>query len=347
MIARTSAPPLIAISMGDPAGVGPEVVLKAVASIARARHPPRVVVIGDLNVMAETARRLRRVPRPYLWNPGDAALPLTRGIAIMPASDLPKMARRPGHPTAEGGDACFRYVVMGARMAMDGEIDALVTAPISKEWWDRAGHHYPGHSELLAEIGKARRWRMMFAGGQLKLALVTVHMGLKEVSAKLTRPAVFETIRLLHRHLRENARVASPRIAVLGFNPHAGENGLFGDEEIRALAPAIRAARRAGIDAFGPIPPDTAFIRPAGRFNFDGAVAMYHDQGLIPLKTLEFDRAVNVTLGLPFVRTSPDHGTAMDIAGTGRANPSSMIAALEYAWRVAQARGGAARRRGE
>ncbi len=347
MTASTSAPPLIAVSMGDPAGVGPEVVLKAAASVALAPRPPRIIVIGDLTVMAETARRLRRVPRPYLWNPGGQVLPLAQGIAVMPASDLSKKARRPGHPTAEGGDASFRYVVTGARMAMSGEADALVTAPIGKEWWDRAGHHYPGHSELLAEIGKTRRWRMMFAGGQLKLALVTVHMGLKEVSAKLTRAAVLETIRLLHRHLRENGPLASPRIAVLGFNPHAGENGLFGDEEIRAVTPAIRAARRARIDAFGPIPPDTAFIRRRGRFNFDGAVAMYHDQGLIPLKTLEFDRAVNVTLGLPFVRTSPDHGTAIDIAGTGRANPSSMIAALEYAWRAAMARGRIARRRRE
>jgi 4-hydroxythreonine-4-phosphate dehydrogenase len=226
----------------------------------------------------------------------------------------------------------------GARMAMSGEVDALVTAPISKQGWHRAGHEYPGHSELVAEVGRARAWRMMFAGAQLKLVLVTVHIGLREVSSKLTRGTVLETIRLLHHHLREGGSRSRPRIGVLGFNPHAGEQGLFGDEEIRAISPAIKAARHSGIDAFGPLAPDTAFVRTNGRFHFDAVVAMYHDQGLIPLKTLEFDRAVNVTLGLPFIRTCPDHGTAFDIAGLGRANPASMIAAIEYASRAVDSR---------
>jgi len=337
MAVRRQTPALIAISMGDPAGIGPEIVLKAAATVARRRGAPSLVVIGDLNVMRETARRLRGVPAPYAWS-SDAGL--RRGIAVIPTGELPGRSRRPGHPTPAGGDASFQYVVRGAHMAMSGDVDALVTAPISKEGWYRAGHEYPGHSELVAEIGRAREWRMMFAGDQLKLALVTVHMGLRQVSSTLTRTRVLNTIRLIHSHLREGAGRVRPRIAVLGFNPHAGENGLFGDEEIRAIEPAIRAARRTGIDAFGPLPPDTAFIRSNGRFNFDAAVAMYHDQGLIPLKTLEFDRAVNVTLGLPFIRTSPDHGTAFDIAGTGRANPSSMVAAIEYAWRAVDSRRG-------
>jgi 4-hydroxythreonine-4-phosphate dehydrogenase len=174
---------------------------------------------------------------------------------------------------------------------------------------------------------------MMFAGEMLRVALVTVHMGLAEVPKALTRSAVLGTIILLEQHLHHQLGITRPRILVLGFNPHAGENGLFGDEEVRVIAPAIRSAQRKGIDVHGPVAPDTAFIRTSQdqRFSFDGAVAMYHDQGLIALKTLEFERAVNITLGLPFIRTSPDHGTAYDIAGRGTANPASMIAAIEYA----------------
>ncbi len=229
-------------------------------------------------------------------------------------------------------------------MANAGEADALVTAPISKVWWDRAGHHFPGHTELLAKIGHTRNWRMMFAGGELRLVLVTVHIGLAKVSHELTRKRVFDTIALLARHLRDHEGQQNPRIGVLGFNPHAGENGLFGDEEIKTITPAIERAQRSGIDAFGPIPPDTAFIRPQGRFSFDAAVTMYHDQGLAALKAMEFERAVNVTIGIPFIRTSPDHGTAFGIAGEGKANPSSMIAALNYAARAARARAGGTRR---
>jgi 4-hydroxythreonine-4-phosphate dehydrogenase len=175
---------------------------------------------------------------------------------------------------------------------------------------------------------------MMFVGEALRLALVTVHIGLAEVPRRLTRAGILHTIRLLAEHLRDRVGIATPRIAVLGLNPHAGEGGLFGDEEKRIIGPAIRDARRRGIDALGPVAPDTAFIRRRGRFEFDGAVAMYHDQGLIALKTLEFDRAVNITLGLPFVRTSPDHGTAYDIAGRGEASGASMAAAIEYAARA-------------
>lgn len=331
------APPLIAISMGDPAGIGAEIILKSAAVLARRRHAPSLVVIGDLKLMLEAARRLSRVPTPRPWTPATPD-PAERGLSVLAASELPRLARRPGHPTVAGGEASFQYVMRGARMAMSGEVDALVTAPISKQGWHRAGHKYPGHSELVAEVGGTRAWRMMFAGVQLRLVLVTVHIGLREVSSKLTRGTVLETIRLLHHHLREDEGRSSPRIAVLGFNPHAGEQGLFGDEEIRAINPAIKAARHSGIDAFGPLAPDTAFVRTNGRFNFDAVVAMYHDQGLIPLKTLEFDRAVNVTLGLPFIRTCPDHGTAFDIAGHGRANPASMIAAIEYASRAVDSR---------
>ncbi|MGC1676664.1 MAG: 4-hydroxythreonine-4-phosphate dehydrogenase PdxA [Candidatus Binataceae bacterium] len=331
------AQPLIAISMGDPAGIGAEVILKSASRLASQRGAPALIVVGDLDVMTETARRLHSRIRPRTWNPNEPA-PGGYSIGVVTRAPLGVRARRPGKPSLEGGDASFSYVVEGAKMALSGAAAALVTAPISKQWWDRAGHRYPGHSELLAHLGGVRRWRMMFAGDHLKLALVTVHMGLARVSKKLTRAAVLDTIVLLRDHMRAHLEIARPRIGVLGFNPHAGEDGLFGSEEIRVIEPAIAAARRSGIDAFGPLAPDTAFIRSKGRFGFDAAVAMYHDQGLIALKTLEFDRAVNVTLGIPFIRTSPDHGTAFDIAGTGAANPSSMLAAIEYAVTAARSR---------
>ena len=337
-LSRRKTPPLLAVSMGDPAGVGPEVILKAGAALASRRGAPSIVVVGDLSAMRTAAARLRDVPAPCEWHPGEPPIRLTKGLGVLSISKLSARAIRPAHPTVEGGGAAYDYIVKGARMAISGEVDALVTAPISKEWMNRAGHHFPGHSELLAHLARTRLWRMMFAGGELTVALVTAHMGFAKVANALTRRNVLDTVRLLSTHMRSALGIAQPRIAVLGLNPHAGESGMFGDEEIRVIAPAIRRARIEGIDAYGPLAPDTAFIRKLGLFNFDAAVAMYHDQGLIALKTLEFDRAVNVTLGLPFVRTSPDHGTAFDIAGKGIANPSSMIAAIEYAWRAALSR---------
>lgn len=340
MAAPAKKSPLIAISMGDPAGIGVEVILGAAAAIASRRKPPALVVLGDLGALRAGARRLRSgVPHPYEWNP---ARPFDRadgGLAVISVGRLPARATVPGRPSVTGAGAAYRYIVEGARMVIDGSADALVTAPINKQWLNRAGHHFPGHSELLADLSHAAQWRMMFAGSRLRLALVTVHMALAKVSGALSRDGVLQTIRLLAAHLREREGIPAPRIGVLGFNPHAGEHGLFGDEEARVIAPAIKRAQRAGIAAFGPLAPDTAFIRRHGEFCFDGAVAMYHDQGLIALKTLEFDRAVNVTLGLPFVRTSPDHGTAYDIAGRGQADASSMIAAIDYAARAVSDRG--------
>lgn len=332
---RRKTPPLLAISMGDPAGVGPEVILKAAAALAGRRDAPSLAVVGDLSAMRAAAARLSGVPAPTQWHPEEPPIRLSEGLGVLSISSLPARAIRPGRPTVEGGAAAYEYIVTGARMALNGDAGALVTAPISKDWMNRAGHHFPGHSELLAHLARTRLWRMMFVAGDLTVVLVTAHMGLAKVATALTERNVLDTIRLLAAHLSGAVGVARPRIAVLGFNPHAGEGGMFGDEEIRVISPAIRRARRDGIDAFGPLAPDTAFVRKADSFNFDGAVAMYHDQGLIAIKTLEFERAVNVTLGLPFVRTSPDHGTAFDIAGKGIANPSSMIAAIEYASRAA------------
>lgn len=329
--------PLVAVSMGDPAGIGPEVILKAAATLAVQRVRPALVVLGDFAAMTAIAQRLgSQVPQPYEWSVG--ATLKRHGLAVINVGRLPARAAIAGRPSVAGAAAAHSYVVAAARMALADEASAIVTAPINKEWLNRAGHRFPGHSELLAELSHTRQWRMMFAGDRLRLALVTVHMALADVSPALSRDGVYQTIRLLTEHLRGHLGVATPRIGVLGFNPHAGENGLFGDEEARVIIPAIKRAQRAGIDAHGPLAPDTAFIQRKGEFAFDAAVAMYHDQGLIALKTLEFDRAVNVTLGLPFVRTSPDHGTAYDIAGTGRADPSSMIAAIQYAARAVRGR---------
>ncbi len=330
--------PLIAVSMGDPAGIGPEVILKAAAAIGQRPRPPMMVVLGDLDAIRSAAAGLNNVPMPQEWRPGIRALRLDQALSVFNIGKLPPHVIAPGRPSVKGADAAYRYVVEGGRMTMRGEADALVTAPINKEWLNRAGHHFPGHSELLAKLAHVRAWRMMFAGDTLRVALVTVHMGLAQVPQALTRNTVLGTITLLEQHLHDQLGIVRPRIRVLGFNPHAGENGLFGDEEIRVIAPAIRQAQRKGIDVHGPVAPDTAFIRADhdARFGFDGAVAMYHDQGLIALKTLEFDRAVNITLGLPFIRTSPDHGTAYNIAGRGIANPASMIAAIEYAAKAAR-----------
>jgi 4-hydroxythreonine-4-phosphate dehydrogenase len=335
-MARAKQTPLIAVSMGDPAGVGAEVILKAAAALVSRHSAPAMVVIGDLGAMRRTAQRLGgSVPEPREWRGEVRKIRPGPELSVINTGTLAARAAAPGRPTLEGADAAYRYVVEGARMAIDGEVDALVTAPINKEWLNRAGHHFPGQSELLAKIARTPLWRMMFAGDQLRLALVTVHIGLARVPRAITPDGVFHTIRLLAEHLRGRLGIAEPRISVLGLNPHAGESGLFGSEEARVIAPAIRRARQAGIDASGPVAPDTAFIRPGGRFGFDGAVAMYHDQGLIALKTLEFDRAVNITLGLPFIRTSPDHGTAYDIAGSGTASGASMTAAIESAAQAA------------
>ncbi len=323
---------LVVVSMGDPAGIGREIILKAAAAFSTRRDAPQLAVVGDLEAMKAASRELRLdAPAPCAWNDSRKRVHLQDELPVITVGKLRAAAMRHGHPSVAGGDAAYRYIVECCRLIQDGTASAMVTAPINKEWMNRAGHHFPGHSELIAGLAQVRDWRMSFAGTQLRIALATVHVGLKQMLRQLTEERVLGTIWIFSDHLKRQFGLARPRIGVLGLNPHAGENGLFGDEERRLIAPAIRRARRAGIEAVGPLAPDTAFVRHNGQFGFDGAVAMYHDQGLIALKTLDFDHAVNITLGLPFVRTSPDHGTAYDIAGQGVANATSMIAAIAYA----------------
>lgn len=221
-------------------------------------------------------------------------------------------------------------------MAQAGAVRAVVTAPISKEAMQAAGHHYPGHTELLAELAGGVEVRMMLANAELRVVLVSIHVALSEAVRTLDAPLIVRTLQIADRALRA-AGLAAPRIAVAGLNPHAGEAGLFGREEIDIVAPAISEARAQGIDARGPFAPDTVFMRARGLAEFDAVIAMYHDQGLIPIKYLGLDQGVNITIGLPFVRTSPDHGTAFDLAGRagadgqGLADPSSLIAAIAQA----------------
>jgi 4-hydroxythreonine-4-phosphate dehydrogenase len=242
-------------------------------------------------------------------------------------------------PSKMGGEASMRFCNDAIEAATKKLVDAVVTAPIAKESWKLARYNFPGHTELFAQRTGSRRYTMMFAGGPLKVALATVHVPLMGLWGRLNIGAVFQPIELLHQAMVNWFDTPKPRIAVCGVNPHASENGQFGDEEERIISPAILMARDQGINASGPYPSDTIFMR-ARDGHFDAVVAMYHDQGLIPVKLLAFDRAVNLTLGLPIIRTSPDHGTAFDIVGRNKANPGSMRAAIELAIDLAVRRRG-------
>ena len=318
--------------MGDPAGVGPEVILKALQS-----PPPgcRVIVLGDLIVLQETAARLASSLRPYPWRPDDALPTDAQRLPVLALSRLAPANRIPGQPTRAGGDASFRYVENGVRLTLDGTLDGLVTAPISKALWQAAGHAYPGHTELLAALTDTAEVRMMLAGKQLRVILVTTHLPLAQVPRALSCERIEQTITIATTHLRRFYGLSQPRLAVAGLNPHAGEAGAFGDEEQRLIQPAVERTRSAGCNVVGPLPADTVFVR-AVRGEFDAVICQYHDQALIPLKLLSWEDGVNVTLGLPIIRTSPDHGTAFDIAGHNTASPRSMQAALRLAAAMAQ-----------
>ncbi len=315
--------------MGDPAGIGPEVIVKALADPVL-RHRGQYVIYGMNELLAYAADlaefdvfwwrdqysgRLRNYPHDVVVVDYDQYSML--GTAIR-------------SPSRVGGQASMRFCLDAIDAANQKLVDAVVTAPISKESWKLAGYPYPGHTELFAERTNSRRYAMMFAGGPLKVVLATVHIPLNSLWGRLNIGAVFQPIDLLHDALVHWFDIPNPHIAVCGVNPHASENGQFGDEEERIITPAINMAREQGINATGPYPPDTVFLA-ARDGKFDAVVAMYHDQGLIPVKLLGFDQAVNLTLGLPIIRTSPDHGTAFDIVGRNRANPGSMRAAIQMA----------------
>lgn len=302
--------PRLVISSGDPAGIGPEVTLKALAQ-PEVRDSAEIIVTGDPDWLGEVARRLGVPPAERVEAAGDAS-----GIEV-------------GKVSAHAGEAAVAAVKRAVELIHAGQADALVTAPISKEAMREAGYNWPGHTELLADLCGVEDVRMLLVGGKLRVAHVTTHRSLRSAIDAATRERVRRTIEVAE----EGGRLlglSRRRIGVAGLNPHAGENGLFGDEEIREITPAVEDARRAGIDAQGPLPADTLFWR-ASQGDFDLVVAMYHDQGHIPIKLGGFSDGVNVSLGLPFLRTSVDHGTAFDIAGRGVADWRSMAAAIQLA----------------
>jgi 4-hydroxythreonine-4-phosphate dehydrogenase len=314
--------------MGDPAGIGPEVVVRALAA-----EPRRALVIGDPAILARAVRIAATGQRVRVVADAGAVGDEPGVVHVLAASALPDDLPF-GELSAACGRAAYAYVELGARLAQRGDARALVTAPVNKEALRLAGVAHPGHTEILAELAGVERVAMLLATPELRVVLATIHLALRDAVAALDVDLELATIRLADEAGRRLG-CARPRVAVAGVNPHAGEHGLFGDEEARILAPAIARARELGIDASGPWPPDTVFMR-ARAGDFDLVVAQYHDQGLIPVKLLGLDEGVNVTVGLPYVRTSVDHGTAFDIAGTGRASGASMVAALRLAERLSR-----------
>ena len=324
--------PRLAITMGDPAGIGPEIILKALAN-------PEVydlcvpVVYGDLEWMQRTAHALRLEQHVTVSREGEAADIKTVLVRQATGADLRDV--EVGHLAAAAGQAAAECVLAAAEAALAGETEALVTAPLNKEAMAMGGYPYPGHTELLAEATKTPRYGMLLLAGPLRVVHVSTHVSLREAIARVLSPRIVECIRLGDRACRDLG-IAKPRIAVAGLNPHAGENGLFGTEESEQIAPAIAQARAEGIDATGPHPPDTVFQRAAAGA-FDLVVAMYHDQGHIPVKLNGFDSGVNVTIGLPILRVSVDHGTAFDIAGRGIAREQSLLEAIRVAAQLVEA----------
>jgi 4-hydroxythreonine-4-phosphate dehydrogenase len=320
--------PLIVITMGDPAGIGPEIIAKVIESTEI--HPLcRPVVIGDAGVMNKLIEEMRLSVTVNSIASLDQAAPAEGTLDMLDLKNVNLISHHWGKPDASSGKAVVDYIKKAVDLTMKREADAMVTAPISKEMMNAAGHHYAGHTELLADLTNTSEFGMMFVGGGLRLILATVHVALKDVHSHITQANVLKTLRLAHRAMKYFG-IEKPRIGVAALNPHAGEGGLFGSEEWNAILPAIIKARGEGINASDPIPADTLFYKARNNY-FDILVAMYHDQGLAPLKMVAFGNAVNVTVGLPIVRTSVDHGTAYDIAGKGCADPASLFEAIKLA----------------
>lgn len=329
--------PLIGISMGDPLGVGAEVIVKALAD-ADLRQRARFVVFG-LHDLLELAADQAEINRYWWREPYDGHARVRSGVLVADFDELqPIRANGVREPDAVAGHASFRFVEEGVRHLRSGDIDALVTGPICKQSWHLARHRFTGHTHYLARQFDTKRVNMFFVAGPLRVALASDHVPLFELRNRFTIGLVHQPIDLLDRALRDWFGVECPHIGVLGINPHAGEGGLLGDEELRIIEPALTMARNGNIRVTGPLPPDTAFVPDVMR-QFDGLVAMYHDQGLIPVKMQSFHHAAQVTLGLDVIRTSPDHGTAFDIAGRNRASASSMAAAISLAIDLAVVRG--------
>ena len=328
--------PLLGITMGDPAGIGPEVIAKALTRTAL-RRLCSPLIVGSYDVMQQTVKKLKltltvrlvKGHEPLGRRPGE--------ILVLDPLERPLGPYRSGVAAPETGAASVAFIKEAVRMAQTGCIDGMVTGPINKEAINMAGCHYPGHTELLADLTQTQESGMMILGGPLKIMFVTTHVAIKDLPSLLTQAKIEKGIRLAHRAMTTLFGAKKPRIGLAALNPHAGEQGLFGDEEARVILPAARAAQSKGILVSDPMPADTLFGK-AARGDYDAIVALYHDQGLIPLKMVAFGSCVNLTVGLPIIRTSVDHGTAFDIVGKGVADPGSLVEAVKLAARLVQQR---------
>ena len=324
--------PILAITMGDVNGIGPEILAKALARDVVWDHC-RPVVIGDVEVLAAARRFAPDCPRPRAYK-DISDVPFARDEVALLNAGVEAPNARPGTLDPAAGHCAVEWTKLGVRLALDEAVGGIVTCPLNKEGIHRAGHPYPGHTELIADMTASRDYRMALFAGTMRIVHITSHMALRDATEAVRADRIATSIRLGHDALTRLG-LQQRRIAVAGLNPHAGEAGAFGDEETREIVPAIETCRAEGIDCSGPYPADTVFARMyAGEF--DLVVAMYHDQGHIPLKLIAMDEGVNVTLGIPIVRTSVDHGTAYDIAGQGIAREASLCAAIKLAARLAR-----------
>jgi 4-hydroxythreonine-4-phosphate dehydrogenase len=321
--------PPLALTMGEPAGIGGEIALAAWRRLAG--QGPVFLALDD----PERLRRIGTTPVREIADPAEAASVFTDALPVLPLG--PRVAVEPGRPDPAQGAAVVQSIVRAVSLTRAGGTAAVVTNPIHKATLYAAGFGFPGHTEFLAELAGGSRPVMMLAGPSLRVVPLTVHIALSEVPRRLDEETIVAQARIVAEALRRDFGISRPRLAVAALNPHAGEGGAMGDEEERLIVPALRRLRADGLAVEGPLPADTMF-HPRARTAYDVALCMYHDQALVPVKTLHFDDAVNVTLGLPFVRTSPDHGTALGIAGQGIARPDSLIAAIELAAEMARRR---------
>jgi 4-hydroxythreonine-4-phosphate dehydrogenase len=327
----------LCVTIGEPAGIGPDIILAAWSDRKRLKLPP-FFVIGDPAMLARRALALSLAVKISAIEPGEMPGAFGGGLPVAALSG--PMKGEPGKPSPQDAPLVIEAIRAGVDAVFSSHASAVVTCPISKEAVYAAGFAHPGHTEFLAELAREKTGReampvMMIASDAVRTVPVTIHIALARVPQALTTDLIVETCRITARDLAARFGIARPRLAIAGLNPHAGEGGALGREDIEIVAPAVAQLRAGGIDATGPLPADTMFHAKA-RKGYDAAICMYHDQALIPAKTLAFEDGVNVTLGLPFIRTSPDHGTAFAIAGTGQADPSSFVAALKMAQEMAE-----------
>jgi 4-hydroxythreonine-4-phosphate dehydrogenase len=328
--------PVVLITMGDPAGAGPEITLKAL-SHPEIQEIARFIIVGDLKVLMK-AKEIVKTPLNFVSiDDLDEFAGQSQQIGVIDLKNVEIDRLEYGKPSQMGGKASYEYIVTAVNLIMKGKAHALVTAPISKESLHLAGYNYPGHTELLADLAGVKTVKMMLIAKHLRVSHVTTHVSLRKAITELIKTEnIYTTIKLTHEALVRLFGIERPKIAVAGLNPHASESGLFGDEEEKEIAPAIRLAEKDGIDARGPYPPDSVFYRAYYQKEFDAVIAMYHDQGHIPVKMVGFMEGVNMTLGLPFIRTSPDHGTVWGKAGKGTADETAMLEAIKLAAHLAK-----------